>query len=264
MRYYVGELNGSTLTIEPSSNIQVLRTPCDESISTFSSKWDEDLARAHRTYRTDRMKQIHATNELTEMFGSRKAKRAKHNRERGRITQDGISSQTQSTIEERRRDAGTAERIDLAESALMESRRKILPRFDLDARRVQDAYDLSSVLSDVETRLYLPNVLNAFRSAESSTSKYAFVRKTLQSLGATKDDAKRDEALPRLAYLHMLLTLFHCNRRIKSVSRLAENDEFLSSDLLERHMDRFAESSNGESYFRTCLSFSCLYYTAHS
>ena len=251
MRYYVGELNGSTLNIKPSSNIQVLRTPC-ESISTLSSsKWDEDLAREHRTYRTDRMKQIHATNELTEMFGSRKAKRAKHNRERGRITQDGISSQTQSTIEERRRDAGTAERIDLAESALMESRRKILPQFDLDASRVQDAYDLSSVLSDAESRLYLANVLNAFRSSES-TPKYAFVRKTLQRLGATKDAAKRDEALPRLAYLYMLLTLLHCNRRIKSVSRLAENDSFLSSSLLERHIDRFAESSNGESYFRKC------------
>ena len=51
----------------------------------------------------------------------------------------------------------------------------------------------------------------------------------------------------------MLLSLLHCNRRIKSVSRLAENDEFLSSSLLERHISRFAESSNGreDSYFRT-------------
>ena len=114
---------------------------------------------------------------------------------------------------------------------------------------------MSSVLSDAESRLYLANVLNAFRSSESSsTPKYAFVRKTLQRLGATKDAAKRDEALPRLAYLYMLLTLLHCNRRIKSVSRLAENDSFLSSSLLERHIDRFAESSNGESYFRTYCS----------
>ena len=210
MQYYVGDFDASSssLSLRPCGSIQVLRTP-SESIST--STWDENTAREHRLYRTDRMKQIHATNELTEMFGSRKAKRAKHTRERGRITQDGISSHAQSTIEERRRHASTiaAEKIDLAANALMESRRRILPSFDLDANRVQDAYDLSSILSDAETRLYLANVLNAFRkqlsgASTNSPSKYAFVGKTLQRLRATKDVSKRDEALPRLAYVFSL------------------------------------------------------------
>jgi hypothetical protein len=262
MTYYVGDFNKttSTLSLKPckSSSIQVLRAPSDV---LFNSSWDESKAREHYTYRTDRMKQINATNELTEMFGSRKAKRAKHTRERGRITQDGISSQTQSTIQERRQDATTNTTTtvdDLASNALMESRKRILPSFNIDATSVQDAYDISSILSDAETRLYLVNVLNAFRkqlsssSSETTTSKFVFVRKTLARLRATTNVTKRDEALSRLAYVYMLLTLLHCNRRIKSVSRLAENDEFLSSSLLERHVSRFAESSGGEdSYFRS-------------